>query len=124
MLLIAAAIYHFLGGVFHLFFSKLLNWEEELPKISFTNRQVMVILNNCLIVFFFSMSGFLFYFKDSLMQSEIGKGVLLLLAIFWVARFGMQFYHFGKRSFTSRPLLLLTIALTIGAVLHVGLLVM
>ncbi len=90
-LVLLCGIHSFAFGIFHLFFSKLLNWKTELPKINRTNRSVYQMLNNQLILVAFGIGAWCFYFGESLLQNPATRFVLGIMAAFWLARLVQQF---------------------------------
>ncbi|MBP7737374.1 MAG: hypothetical protein KA369_15445 [Spirochaetes bacterium] len=99
VLVYAAGVYNFLFAIFHVLFwrLKLFNWEEELPKMSVLNSAVMQVMNMCLIAVFL-LSGFIsFYHNDELINSSLGKSLLIGFSIFWLLRLIEQFVFFGYR---------------------------
>ncbi|MFZ5945814.1 MAG: alpha/beta fold hydrolase [Bacillota bacterium] len=56
------ALYNFAFGLFHLFFWRILKWNEQLQKVSPTNRAVVQTLNICLTFMFFLVVYFFYFF--------------------------------------------------------------
>ncbi|MCX5813756.1 MAG: hypothetical protein NT178_14595 [Proteobacteria bacterium] len=92
--------------VFHAMFWKLFKWKNELPKLTRINGAVMQVLNLCL-MFCFLLFGYISLFHTSeLGTSNMGRALLLFIALFWLARVIEQLVFFSFR----RPL---SIAMTI-----------
>lgn len=57
------ALYNLAFAIFHLTFWKLLNWKDELQRVSANNRAVMQTLNLCL-TFVFFLAAYLYFFHS------------------------------------------------------------
>ena len=81
-------IYNILIGIFHLTFWKteLLNWKEELLKMSYMNAATIQMLNMCLTFVFFFMAYIAFFNSEDLLKSKLGKSLLYGFSIFWAFR--------------------------------------
>ena len=95
--LITAGGYASLGWlVFHLCFWWLFEWRAELRRLSFTNRNVMQILNLCL-SFVFALFAFLSlrHTEEILGPTPLGRTALAGIGGFWLLRFVEQPLFFG-----------------------------
>jgi hypothetical protein len=100
-LLKAAGFYSLGFAVFHLLFWRLFNWREELRRLSFGNRAVMQVLNLSL-TFAFLIFGYIsLAHTEELLSTPLGRGLLALLALFWLARAVEQITFFGLRHWGS-----------------------
>jgi len=97
ILVYLAGVYNVLLGIFHLLFWKiqLFNWEVELKQMSSINSGVLQIMNLCLIVIFFFMAFISFFHNKELINTSLGKSILIGFSIFWLLRFIEQFLFFG-----------------------------
>ncbi len=77
--------------IFHLFFWKILRWKVELQKLGEVNRAVMQIMNIQLMVYFTTIAVMCFYFKEELLESNIGNFMLFATSLFCFVRFIQQF---------------------------------
>ena len=77
--------------IFHLFFWKILRWKVELQKLGEVNRAVMQIMNIQLMVYFTTIAVMCFYFKEELLESNIGRFMLMATSLFCFVRFIQQF---------------------------------
>ncbi len=88
--------------VFHLFFWRLFEWRSELRRLSFTNRNVMQILNLCLSFCFLFFAAISLRHPDALLRPhpDIGHTVLVGIGIFWIMRLAEQplFFKFSLPS--------------------------
>ncbi len=85
--------------VFHLFFWRLFEWRSELRRLSFTNRNVMQILNLCLSFCFLFFAAISLKHPEALLkpQPDLGHTVLAGIGIFWIMRLAEQplFFKFS-----------------------------
>lgn len=88
---------HAAFAVFHLMFSRLFNWREELAPLSPLNRGVVPVMNLSLVVAFLGAAYLSFTFAADLVGTAVGRGVCFALAVFWLARLFQQFIFFGLR---------------------------
>ncbi len=86
--------------MFHLAFWRLFNWDEDLKKISFLNRTVMQVLNISLIFAFVIFSYISLAHTKELVSTPLGHSLVMLMALFWLARSIQQIVFFKLR----RPL--------------------
>ena len=101
-------------AVFHLFFWRLLDWENELKKLSRVNRAVMQILNIRLIHFFLLVAVICFSFPDELMTTNLGKTFMIGISLFLLGRTVEQFVFFRSNNVFVH---LLTVLFMLGIVL-------
>jgi hypothetical protein len=111
-----AAIFNLAFGLFHLFFWRLLNWKEQLRRVSEVNRAVIQTLNVCLTFMFLLVSYMCLFYTDEVQTTSIGKTMLFGMAIFWLIRAVLQIYCFNLKQRVHQVLLILFIA---GIVIHV-----
>ncbi len=81
-----AGVHLIFCGLTHIGFSKIFNWEEELPKMSPENRACIQILNHCLMLFWYMAGALYILFADEIISTSIGKAILTGICIFWVIR--------------------------------------
>lgn len=85
-LLIFGGLLHIGVGVFHMFFWQLFQWEKELALLTYDNSIIMQILNICLIYVFFVVAYFFLVHVDELIETKLGKSILVSVAMFWLVR--------------------------------------
>ncbi len=113
--IIASGIYNLGFGLFHLTFWRLLNWKEQLPRLSSTNRAVMQALNLCL-TFFLLLSAYTYLiYPDEIRASGIGRVVAAAMLIFWIFRAVQQLVFFDLKMRVHRILLGI---FGVGIILH------
>ncbi|MCC5468155.1 hypothetical protein [Pelosinus baikalensis] len=93
ILLIVGGIYHFCFGFFHIKFWNFgfLNWREELPRMSPSNRAVIQMLNVAVIIFLFLTAYISVQYSHELLTHGLGKTLLLGVSIFWLGRLVGEF---------------------------------
>ena len=99
--------------VFHLLFWHLFNWDHDLKQVSFLNRAVMQVLNISLIFAFVIFSYISFAYTTELLITSLGHSLLVLMALFWLARSIQQIIFFKLRHWASWAFLLLFISGTL-----------
>ena len=93
--------------VFHLLFWRIFDWEQDLKRISFLNRATMQVLNISLTLSFIIFSYISLVHATELLTSSLGHSLLLLMALFWLARAIQQIVFYRLRHWASWAFLLL-----------------
>lgn len=107
-------IYHLGFAVFHGFFWRLFSWKEDLRRTSAASRAILQIENVCLMVLFVLVAALCFAYPAELLGSSLGRAMLAGVAVFWLARFFLQFVYLR----VNRPLVhVLSVAFALGSVL-------
>lgn len=104
LLLLAGGVYHVAFAIFHLGFWKLFNWNEQLPRLGFINRNIMQILNLCLTFVFLAFAWISIAHADALLASGLGRTLLAIISMFWLLRAVEQILFFGIRNTVSAGL--------------------
>jgi hypothetical protein len=91
VLLALCAAHSFALAVFHLGFWRLFRWREELPRMSPANCAILPILNLRLIYLFLGVGTLCLAFPRELVQTALGRAILLGMAGFWLGRLVEQF---------------------------------
>lgn len=93
-----AKIFILLGGVhalgfavFHVYFWKIFRWKTELPKLHFSNRAILQILNLRLIYVSLLFATLCFFFTNELYSTTLGRFLLAGFSLFWLGRTVEQF---------------------------------
>jgi len=71
-------------AVFHVLFWRLFDWKRDLASLTFTNRQVMQILNLCLTFAFLMFAYVSFFHTAELLGTGLERALLLLIPVFWL----------------------------------------
>jgi len=102
-------------AIFHLMFWRLFRWKRDLSSLTFINRSVMQILNLCLTFVFLLMAYISFFNASELIQTNLGKALLVGFSLFWFLRMIEQIIFFGIRNLIS---IALTLVLLFGCVIY------
>jgi len=96
--------------VFHLLFWRIFDWAQDLKQVSFLNRATMQVLNISLTFCFIIFSYISLVHTAELLTSSLGHSLLLLMALFWLARAVQQivFYKLHHRASWAFLLLFLS----------------
>ena len=94
LLIQIGGVYCLLLVIFHLFFWKLFNWAEELPRLTWLNQAIMQVLNLSLTFAFIIFAYLSLYHTEALLTSELGQALLILIALFWLLRAIQQVVFF------------------------------
>ena len=98
ILLIIGGIYNLGFGVFHLMFWRIFRWKRDLVKLNFVNRGIMQILNLCLTFMFFVMAYVSFFHMADMLETSLGRAMLIAISLFWFLRMIEQTIFFGIRN--------------------------
>ncbi len=80
--------------LFHLGFWRLFNWSEDLKNISFLNSAIMQVLNISLTLAFVIFAYISLVHTGALLSTPLGNSLLILMALFWLARAAQQIVFF------------------------------
>lgn len=92
--------------LFHLSFWRLFNWQEDLKNVSSLNSAVMQVLNISLTVVFIIFCYISLAHTTELLTTPLGHSLLVLMALFWLARSIQQILFFKLQHPLSRVFLL------------------
>jgi hypothetical protein len=115
IIIYACSVYYLAFAVFHIGFWKLFNWQIELKKLHFTNRAIMQILNLRIIFMCFLMAFIYFKYPQELLNTSLGKTLLIGMFLFWLGRTIEQFIFFKQN---NKYLKTATFVFIFGTVLH------
>jgi hypothetical protein len=96
--LIIGGLFNLGFAVFHCFFWKAFDWKKELAAISKLNRNVVQILNLCLILVLAAFGAISLVFYPDLLRTNLGMVMLLVMALFWLFRGIEQIIFFGLKN--------------------------
>ncbi|HET8562957.1 MAG TPA: hypothetical protein VFM35_03675 [Candidatus Binatia bacterium] len=97
----AAGLYSIVFAVLHLLFWWLLDWKEELRKLSAVNEAIMRVLNLG-VAFTFVIFGYIsLAHAHELLVTPLGRVLLMLIALYWLARAIEQVLFFEHRDWGS-----------------------
>jgi len=90
-LVIIGGVNFLLFGLFHLTFWHGLDWSNELSKLTKINSNVMQMLNIAVAVFLLSSGFIMLFYRKEILNSALGKALLISFALFWLARLVGEF---------------------------------
>lgn len=115
ILIKAGGIYTIGLVVFHVLFWRIFDWKNDLQSLSFINRATMQVLNISLMFAFIIFAYVSLAHTGDLLTSSLGHSLLLLMALFWLARSIQQIIFYKLHHRASWAFLLLFLA---GAILY------
>jgi hypothetical protein len=113
--LVMGGLFNLAFAVFHILFWRIFDWKRDLESLSFNNRQIMQVLNLCLIFAFVLFAWISFFHRNELLQTALGRSILILIALFWLLRAIEQVLFFGLNRPASVAFL---VVFLIGALLY------
>jgi len=108
-LVITGGFYNIGLVIFHLFFWRLFSWDTDLESLTIVNRAIMQVLNISIIIVFVIFAYISFAYTHELVTTPLGNTLLLLMALFWLARAIQQILFFKLAHWISRAFLFLFI---------------
>lgn len=102
-------------AVFHLLFSRLFNWREDLRTLTFANRCMVRVLNLCVTLVLALFAYVSLAHTRELLSSSLGLTLTASIALFWLVRAVQQVVVFGPR---PRMSLWLFLVFVLGALLY------
>lgn len=117
LIIMSCGIFNICFGILHLFFWKMFDWKNDLPKISYYNRATLQILNLRMIYVFLSVGVILILFNESILNTKLGNAILVGIFLFWVGRLIEQFIFLKEKSKKS---IALAFVLIFGVLLHLA----
>lgn len=81
----------------HLFFPRYFNWQSELKSLSLINRQMMYVHTFFIALVVFLMGLLCLTSADDLMNTTLGRKIVLGLGLFWLIRLFIQFFGYSPQ---------------------------
>jgi hypothetical protein len=95
-LVIIGGILYLLFGLFHLTFFNFFNsGNPDFSKIVPFLSKIMVMLNVGVVIFFLSLGVIILRFRDEIINSKLGRSILLMSALFFTIR-GLSEFAFSS----------------------------
>jgi hypothetical protein len=108
-------LYNIILVIFHLFFWRIFSWEQDLRSVSSLNRSIMPVVNLSLTFVFVIFAYISLVHSTELLTSPLGNSLLILIALFWLARSLLQVIFFKLDHWLSSAFLCYFLA---GAALY------
>jgi hypothetical protein len=115
VMIMIGGVYSLGFAIFHLMFWRIFRWKKDLSRLTFINRSVMQILNLCLTFMFLVIAYVSFFHSSELVQTNLGKTLLVGFSLFWFLRMIEQVIFFGIRNSIS---IILTLIFLFGCVIY------
>lgn len=116
VLLIAGGIYNLGFAVSHPFFWRIFDWGRDLASLTAVNRSVMQILNLCLTFLLFFMAYVSLFMREPMLSTDLGRALLIAIAMFWFLRMLEQIFLFEVRNRLSAVFAMIFL---VGSVLYI-----
>ena len=87
-LLLCAGFLAIVFAVVHLFFWKMLDWNEQLRLLAPENRGTMMMLNIAVVYYLLASAGFTFHLARASRHGALEKALLLFFGGFYLVRIG------------------------------------
>ncbi len=100
---------------FHVLFWRIFNWPETLMSLDHINKSTMQVLNLSITFIFVIFAYISFMHTDELLNTALGKSILILISILWLFRAVQQILFYGARHKASVGL---AIYFLVGALLY------
>lgn len=94
-LLFASGVYHVAWALFDSFWPRFFAWKRTLAALDDINRSLLYILSRLLVLLYLYVATLSFFFQADLLETALGKTVLLFMAFYWAFRAFMQIQFFG-----------------------------
>ncbi|MEE3999647.1 hypothetical protein V1T75_04780 [Tenacibaculum sp. FZY0031] len=84
-------------ALIHVIFPKYFNWKDELKNLSLMNRQMMMVHTFFIALTVFLMGSILVLESKELIETNLGRKIILGFAIFWSIRLFMQLFVYSPK---------------------------
>ena len=90
----AGGLYNIILVILHLLFWRIFNWQQDLRSVSSLNRSIMPVVNLSLTFVFIIFAYISLVHSAELLSTPLGNSLLILIALFWLARSLLQVIFF------------------------------
>lgn len=117
LLILAGGAYTILLIVFHVLFWRIFKWPETLDSLNYINKATIQVLNISITFIFFIFAYVSFAHTQELLNTPLGKSLLVLISVLWLFRAVQQviFYKLKHRASVGLALYFLLGAFLYGA---------
>lgn len=91
-------------AIFHIFFPKFFNWNQELKSLSLINQQLMIIHTFFIALIVFLIGLLCLTSASDLVETNLGKVLALGLGIFWGTRLIFQLFVYSPRLWKGKKI--------------------
>ena len=114
-LIIAGGIYTVALIIFHVLFWRIFKWPETLMTLDYVNKATIQVLNISITFIFFIITYISFAHTDELLNTQLGRALLVLISGLWLFRAAQQVVFYKLKHKASIGL---TFYFLIGALLY------
>lgn len=114
-LLFAGGIYHIALIVFHASFWRIFNWPITINSLDKTNKSTNQVLNISITFIFFIFAYISIFHADELINTPLGKTILIFLSALWSFRAAQQIYFYKLKHKAS---IFLTFFFIVGGIIY------
>ncbi len=94
-ILLAGGIYHLGWAFFDSCWPHIFAWKRTLAPLDDINRGLLYILSRLLILLYLYIAILSFFFQSELLNTALGKTILIFMAVYWAFRAFMQIQIYG-----------------------------
>jgi len=115
-LILTGRVYTVVLIIFHVFFWRIFRWPETLMSLNSVNRATMQVLNISITFIFFIFAYISFTHTDELLNTALGRTMLVLISMLWLFRAVLQiiFYKWKHKASVALALYFLLGAFLYG----------
>lgn len=84
-------------SIIHIAFPKYFNWNVELNSLSLINRQMMYVHTFFVALIVLMMGLLCLFYSKELIETNLGKIIVLGFAVFWSIRLFLQFFGYSSK---------------------------
>lgn len=95
VLIYIGGAYHLCWATFDFFWPYLFNWKKTLLLLDDFNRPILRITSKLLSFLYASLAYVSIFHARELLETGIGRSLLIFAALFWTIRAGMQIHYYG-----------------------------
>ncbi len=94
-LVLMGGIYHLGWALFDSSWPILFDWKRTLAPLDDFNRSLLYIISRLLVVLYLALAYLSFFQTSELVNTGLGKTILVFVSIYWIVRVIMQIQYFG-----------------------------
>jgi hypothetical protein len=88
-------IYHLAWALFDALWPILWNWKKTLEPLDDLQRILPYLLSRGIVVLYLGIAYLSLFKPAELLNTSIGRDILVFVSALWIARFGLQLWYFG-----------------------------
>ncbi|CAM1370090.1 conserved membrane hypothetical protein [Tenacibaculum sediminilitoris] len=91
-------------ALMHVVFPKYFNWKDELKDLSLMNKQMMMVHTFFIALTVFLMGSILVLESKELIETNLGRKIILGFAVFWSIRLFIQLFVYSPKLWRGKKL--------------------